>query len=404
MHKTQILVINSGSSSLKYQLFDMRGPETLATGLLEKIGSPEGVHHLKIMHHGKVHLDLKVDLPIADHEEALSQALSQLRDHQILKDISTLMAIGHRVVHGGEYFKAPTLINEQTQEAIRATIPLAPLHNPANLTGIEVTSGLCPGIPQVAVFDTAFHQSMPPQAYLYALPYDWYQTHRVRRYGFHGTSHAYVANRAATLLGRPLESLNLISLHLGNGCSISAIESGQSIDTSMGMTPLEGLVMGTRCGDIDPSIPAYIAEQAGLSTHDVNQILNKESGLKGLCEVSDMREVLRLANKGNHRAIEAIDLFCYRIKKYIGAYTAILGRLDAVIFTGGIGENSNEIRRQVCRGLEGLGIQIDENIRPVPGTESFINAKDSPVSLLVVPTNEELEIAIQTRAILSSLD
>lgn len=405
MDKTQILVINSGSSSIKYQLFDMRGPETIAAGLLEKIGMPGSVHRFWDVQNGVSGQELTQETPVPDHQEGLRQAFLQLESNGVLQGKSKLLGIGHRIVHGGEYFRAPTLINNQTQEAIRATIPLAPLHNPANLSGIEVASELCPDIPQVAVFDTAFHQSMPERAYLYALPYDWYQSHKVRRYGFHGTSHAFVSKRAAVMLGKPLDSLNLISLHLGNGSSITAIEKGKSIDTSMGMTPLEGLVMGTRCGDIDPSIPGYISKQSGISIRDVDQILNKESGLKGLCEVSDMREVIRLADLGNHRAIEALELFCYRIKKYIGAYTAILGRVDAVIFTGGIGENSVAIRQQVCSGLEGLGIQLDiTGNQSARGTESFVQASESPVSLLVIPTNEELEIACQTEAALSDQD
>jgi acetate kinase len=405
MDKSQILVINSGSSSIKYQLFDMRGPETIAAGMLEKIGMPGSAHRFWTVQNGVVGQEILQETPIPDHQEGLHQAFLQLERGGVLQDKSQLLGIGHRIVHGGEYFRVPTLINDQTQEAIRATIPLAPLHNPANLSGIEVASELCPDIPQVAVFDTAFHQSMPERAYLYALPYDWYQSHKVRRYGFHGSSHAFVAKRAAVLLGKPLESLNLISLHLGNGCSITAIEKGKSIDTSMGMTPLEGLVMGTRCGDIDPSIPGYITEQSGISIQDVDLILNKESGLKGLCEVSDMREVLRLAELGNHRAVEAFELFCYRIKKYIGAYTAVLGRVDAVIFTGGIGENSVTIRQKVCSGLEGLGIQLDiTDNQSAQGSETFIQASGSPVSLLVIPTNEELEIACQTEAVLSNRD
>lgn len=401
MDKTLILVINSGSSSIKYQLFDMRGPEAIATGLLEKIGMTASVHRFWSLQNGVAGQELTQEIPIPDHQEGLRQAFLQLENNGVLHGKSKLLGIGHRIVHGGEYFSAPTLISNQTQEAIRATIPLAPLHNPANLSGIEVASELCPDIPQVAVFDTAFHQSMPERAYLYALPYDWYQSYKVRRYGFHGTSHAFVSKRAAAMLGKPLESLNLISLHLGNGSSITAIEKGKSIDTSMGMTPLEGLVMGTRCGDIDPSIPGYISKQSGISIQDVDQILNKESGLKGLCKVSDMREVIRLAELGNNRALKALELFCYRIKKYIGAYTAVLGRVDAVIFTGGIGENSIAIRQQVCRGLEGLGIQLDiTGNQSAQGTESFVQAGESRVSLLVIPTNEELEIACQTEAVL----
>jgi len=405
MDKSQILVINSGSSSIKYQLFDMRGPETIATGLLENIGLPGSAHRFRTLENGMADQELALEIPLPDHQEGLRQAFRQLEDTGVLQGMSRLLGIGHRIVHGGEYFRAPTLITDQAQEAIRATIPLAPLHNPANLSGIEVASELCPGIPQVAVFDTAFHQTMPERAYLYALPYDWYRSYKVRRYGFHGTSHAFVSKRAAALLGKPLESLNLISLHLGNGSSITAIEKGKSIDTSMGMTPLEGLVMGTRCGDIDPSIPGYITEQSGISIQDVDLILNKESGLKGLCEVSDMRAVIKLAELGNPRALEALELFCYRIKKYIGAYTAILGRVDAVIFTGGIGENSVEIRQQVCTGLEGLGIQLDNDINlSTQGSASFIQATDSRTSLLVIPTNEELEIACQTEALLCSKD
>ena len=309
------------------------------------------------------------------------------------------MGIGHRVVHGGEMFHQPTLINETVLEGIRKMIPLAPLHNPAYLAGIEITLQHAANIPQVAVFDTAFHQSIPVHAFLYALPKALYEQQQVRRYGFHGTAHHYVAKQAAKFLNKPLSSLNMIVLHLGNGASATAIQQGQSVDTSMGMTPLEGLVMGTRSGDIDPAIPYYLSQNKAMSNKEIDTMLNKQSGLKGLCGENDMRTVHHKANTGDDEAQLALDIYCYRIKKYIGAYFAILGRVDALVFTGGIGENDVYVREKTCTGLEMLGIDINpQKNRQKNTTTRDISKKDEGVSVLVIPTNEELEIAVQTMA------
>jgi len=310
------------------------------------------------------------------------------------------------VVHGGEHFKQPALINSDVVAQIQQMIPLAPLHNPANLMGIELAMQAAPDIPQVAVFDTAFHQSIPAHAWRYAIPEKLYSEHHVRRYGFHGTSHHYVAKQAALLLGKPLESLNLISLHLGNGASAAAIRHGRSVDTSMGMTPMEGLMMGARCGDIDPAIHFYLGREAGLSNERIESLLNKESGLKGICGSNDMREVHRLAESGDDSARLALLMYCYRIKKYLGAYYAVLGHVDAVVFTGGIGENDARVRAQACDGLTALGIDIDSEKNAGRNEAAFAIHRDaSPVSILVIPTDEELEIALETvDLILSTTD
>jgi len=301
------------------------------------------------------------------------------------------------VVHGGEAFREPVLINEDVLETIRELIPLAPLHNPANLLGIEAARQVFPGVPQVAVFDTAFHQSMPPHAFIYALPYSFYALHRVRRYGFHGTSHLWVAKKAAAHLERPLTSLNLITLHLGNGASGTAIRQGLSVDTSMGMTPLEGFVMGTRCGDLDPAVPFYLQRATGMPEGDLEAVLNKGSGLKGICGANDMREILQMADRAEPQAQLALELYCYRIKKYIGAYFAVLGRVDAVVFTGGIGENASPIRKHCCQGLERLGITLDDRKNEKACTEVLeIQRDDAPVKVLAIRTKEEREIAEQT--------
>jgi len=368
-----ILVINAGSSSVKYQLFDMQQQSALATGLIDRIGEPHS--------------------PVASHQQALEQMVEHLRSSGHLTSLDQLTAIGHRVVHGGEQFSQPTLIDADVIQAIRDVVPLAPLHNPAHLKGIEVMQSLCPTIPQVAVFDTAFHQTMPDYAFHYPLPARFYEEYRVRRYGFHGTSHHYVAKQAAAYLGTPIESLNLITLHLGNGASAAAIQAGRCIDTSMGMTPLAGLMMGTRCGDIDPAIHFFLLREAGLSPEQLEKILNKESGLKGVCGSSDMREVTELAADGNERARLAREMFAYRIKKTIGSYYAALGRVDAIIFTGGIGENAVKLRRLICSGLEGLGICIAPENADSSDRIQALHSADSRVQILTIPTNEELEIA-----------
>jgi len=394
-----ILVINSGSSSIKYKLFSMTDKTVLASGLLEQIGEGESrLRHYSRNLSGEMESLDKAER-VANHKEGIKLISAVLQESDELPAMGELSGIGHRVVHGGEDFQEPTIINQEVIDTIRNLIPLAPLHNPANLLGIEVSLESAPTVPQVAVFDTAFHQSIPTHAFRYAIPQHLYEAHGVRRYGFHGTSHHYVAKQAAVFLDRPFESLNLITLHLGNGASATAIRGGKSIDTSMGMTPLEGLIMGTRSGDIDPAIIFYLGRRTGMGVEAVESILNKESGLKGICGVNDMREIGELAQAANPQAKLAIDMVCYRIKKYIGAYYAALGRLDAIVFTGGIGEHASFIRASACEGLSHLGIEVDpkrNNLRS--GVAFEIQTGNSPVKVLVIPTNEELEIAEQTVA------
>ncbi|MGB5440079.1 MAG: acetate kinase [Gammaproteobacteria bacterium] len=391
----KVLVINSGSSSIKYQLFDMDGGVVLASGAVERIGEAQGLHRHRL-HTGTDNSERREEQAIADHRDGLSLITASLRESKAVNELSELFAIGHRVVHGGESFREPALIDAAVLKQIHDLTPLAPLHNPANLMGIEVALQQAPDVPQVAVFDTAFHQSIPAYAYRYALPEALYTQQRVRRYGFHGTSHAYVARQAAVLLGKPPASLRLITLHLGNGASAAAIAKGQSVDTSMGMTPLEGLMMGTRCGDLDPAIHFYLARTTGMDFDAIESLLNRDSGLKGICGANDMREVHRLADAGDARAQLALQMYCYRIKKYIGAYYAALGGLDAVVFTGGIGEHDARVREQCCTGLEALGVALDAQKNAAAGSAACaIHSETSEVSLLVIPTNEELEIARQ---------
>jgi acetate kinase len=392
----RILVINSGSSSVKYQLLDMNQGSVLTSGVLERIGEAESrlVHRWQ---QGGEEKELRREEHVANHQRAFECIGAALKDSGTLTESAQLDGIGHRVVHGGEDFTAPTLIDAAVVERVRALSPLAPLHNPANLTGIEVCLRLYPDLPQVAVFDTAFHQTMPEHAYRYALPESWYREHHVRRYGFHGTSHRHVACQAATFLQRPLTSLNLITLHLGNGASAAAIRQGRCIDTSMGLTPLEGLIMGTRCGDIDPAIPFHLGKATGASAGELEAQLNSDSGLKGICGVNDMREIEQRAESGDARARLAIDMYGYRIRKYIGAYVAVLGQVDALVFTAGIGENSALVRETACLDLERLGIVIDADRNRAGREEAVaIERAGSPVKLLVIPTNEEIEIARQT--------
>ena len=368
----------------------------LTSGVLERIGEANSkLKHNWLTEDGdneKVY-----ELKIEDHEQAFGLIRQAMRESKVREDITDLAAVGHRVVHGGEAFKQPVLINDSVIEGIRKVTPLAPLHNPANLTGIEIAMSILPDIPHVAVFDTAFHQTLPDYAFRYALPEDLYQTYGVRRYGFHGTSHAHVAEQAATYLQRPLETLNLITLHLGNGASATAIQGGRCIDTSMGLTPLEGLMMGTRCGDIDPAIAFYLERITGQDSEAIESLYNQASGLKGVCGENDMREVLRLADAGDQHAQLAVAMYCYRIKKYIGAYCAALGRVDAIVFTAGIGENAARIRQLACAGLESLGIVIDETRNAQPPTDvCAIHNEGAITQVLVIRTNEELEIARQT--------
>ncbi len=394
----KVVVINSGSSSVKYEVFDTFGFSVLSSGLLERIGESESQHTHRVYGPSGDVKEIVRRARVVNHEEGFRFILSS-PESPVIKSPSELLGIGHRVVHGGEAFQEPVVIDEQVMETIRELIPLAPLHNPANLLGIEAARRVFPGVPQVAVFDTAFHQSIPRHAFIYALPYSFYALHRVRRYGFHGTSHLCVAKKAAAHLEKPLTALNLITLHLGNGASATAILEGHSVDTSMGMTPLEGLVMGTRCGDVDPAIPFYLMRVTRMAEGEIEALLNKGSGLKGICGANDMREILQMANRGDALAQLALELYCYRVKKFIGAYLAVLGRVDALVFTGGIGENAAPIRKRSCQGLEGFGIAVDDgkNEKSLVGVLE-IQRDGAAVKVLAVRTDEEQEIARQTVA------
>lgn len=400
----KVLVINSGSSSVKYQLIEMDGERVLCRGIAERIGLEGGrlVHRVNEEKH-------IVERELPDHDSALRLVLEALTDEKIgvIKDLSEIDAVGHRVVHGGEKFTGSVLIDEDVIKAIEEVTPLAPLHNPANLMGIKATMKLLPGVPNVAVFDTAFHQTIPPKAYLYAIPYEYYEKYKVRRYGFHGTSHRYVSKRAAEILGRKLEELKIITCHIGNGASIAAVKYGKCVDTSMGFTPLEGLVMGTRCGDIDPAIPFFIMEKEGISPQEMYDVLNKKSGVFGLTKgfSSDMRDIEEAALRGDKTAQLALDIYHYRIAKYVGAYAAAMNGVDAIVFTAGVGENSPITRRDVCSYLEFLGLKLDEkkNEETIRGKEGVISTPDSKVAVLVVPTNEELMIARDTKEIVERM-
>ncbi len=400
----KILVINTGSSSIKYQLFDMKKKQAMVSGLAEKIGEDTSSLEHEVIDENRGRRKKEEDQRIADHRQGLNRIVELLIDPEfgVIHDKSEIAAVGHRVVHGGESFQSSTVIDEKVLQAIKENIPLAPLHNPPNLEGIEVSRSIFPDAPQVAVFDTAFHQTIPAKSYLYALPYDLYKEHRVRRYGFHGTSHAYVAEEAAVYLNKPLSELNLITLHLGNGASMSAVQGGRCVDTSMGLTPLEGLVMGTRSGDVDPAIPFFLAKNLNLSLEEIDRLLNKESGMKGLCGTNDMREVEDRAAAGEEKAQTALDVYVYRIKKYIGSYFAAMGKLDALVFTAGIGENSPLVRERSCENLQGMGIEIDLKKNEERLKENRdISSRQYPVKVLVIPTNEEKRIALETEAVLS---
>ncbi len=397
----KILVLNAGSSSLKFELFDMPAERALASGLVERIGG-EGSRLVWRADGDEIVVERSID----DHALGLELVLQVLTDGPSapLESLGQVGAVGHRVVHGGEAFAHPVRIDAEVEAAIEDHAELAPLHNPPNLLGIRVARRVLPEVPHVAVFDTAFHQTLPPEAYLYALPYDQYTQGRVRRYGFHGTSHRFVASRAAALLGRPLEGLRLVSCHLGNGASIAAIDGGRSVDTSMGLTPLEGLVMGTRCGDLDPAIPLFLQRERGMSAEQVDRLLNKQSGMLGLSGISnDLRSIERAAQAGEPRARLALDVYCYRIRKYVGAYTAVLGRVDALVFTAGVGENSDLVRAGVLEGLAPMGYALEpaknEGLR---GREADISAAGSRSRILVVPTDEERMIALDTYELASS--
>jgi len=390
----KVLVVNCGSSSLKYQLYEMPQAQVLAKGLLEKIGEENS--RLTHEYDGKKYT---AETAIDDHEAGMSLILDTLVSKQtgVIDNISEIGAVGHRVVHGGEEFTGSVIINDKVIASVEKFADLAPLHNPPNLTGIRAAQRQLPHVTQVACFDTAFHSTIPPVAYTYALPYELYEKYRIRRYGFHGTSHRYVARRAALMLQKGKYDVNVITCHLGNGCSMAAVKNGRSVDTSMGLTPLEGLVMGTRSGDFDPAILFYLADK-GFHLKELNALCNKKSGLIGISAVSnDMRNLSQQAKNGNVRAQLAIDIFCYRIKKYIGAYTAVLDTLDAVVFTGGIGENAVDVRARICSGLTQIGLEIDpvKNASAIR-TEADISTADSRAKILVIPTNEEAAIARDT--------
>jgi acetate kinase len=387
-----VLVINAGSSSLKYSVVDARTGEPAAAGLVERIGEGQGRH----VHHGPAGAT-ETTGSIPTHDDALRGAMDAFEKHGPSLAGLAITAVGHRVVHGGSRFAAPALVDDALIAEVTDLVPLAPLHNPANLEGIRVARQLFPQLPHVAVFDTAFHQTLPPHAYTYAVPSAWRDEHGVRRYGFHGTSHAFVSQAAARLLGRDPAEVNVIVLHLGNGCSASAVRAGRSVETSMGLTPLEGLVMGTRSGDLDPAVPAYVARELGLSVADIDRALNSASGLKGLTGENDFRELSRLRADGDERAGLAFDVYCHRIRKYVGSYYAVLGTLDAVVFTAGVGEHSAEVRAAALAGLERLGITIDPERNAAPATGARrISTDGSEVAVLVIPTNEEWQIARET--------
>ena len=392
-----ILVINCGSSSLKYQLINSETEGVLAKGLCERIGidgmltyQPEGGEKEKS------------EIAMPTHTEAINAVLAALTNEKsgVIKSLSEVGAVGHRVVHGGEKFTSSCLINDESMKAIEECNDLAPLHNPANLIGIRACQELMPGVPMVAVFDTAFHQTMPDVAYTYGIPYEYYEKYKVRRYGFHGTSHSYVSKRTAEIVGKPYDQMKIIVCHLGNGASISAVNCGKSVDTSMGLTPLEGLGMGTRSGDLDPAIIDFVGKKEGLSLDEMNEVLNKKSGMLGISGVSsDGRDLEAAAETGNKRAQLALDVFDYRVIKYIGAYAAAMNGVDAIAFTAGIGENNIKMRKDVCSSLTYLGVKLDEEKNNVRGEERIISADDSKVQVLLVPTNEELAIARETLAL-----
>ena len=396
----KVLVINAGSSSLKYQLLDPSTEEVLAQGLCERIGIDGRLTH-KIPATGAKH---EFEIPMPTHAEAIQAVIDALlsKEHGVIASMSEIDAVGHRVVHGGEAFNQSVLITDEVMKAIEECIPLAPLHNPANLTGIRACEKVMPGVPMVAVFDTAFHQTMPAKSYIYALPYEYYEKDKVRRYGFHGTSHKYVAGRAAAMLGKPIEELKIITCHLGNGSSVTAVDGGKSVDTSMGFTPLAGVPMGTRSGDLDAGILEYLMNKYSLDIKEMLNILNKKSGVLGISGVSsDFRDLSDAAAKGNDRAGLAVDAFNYGVKKLIGAYAAAMGGVDAIVFTAGVGENSADQRLAIASGLEFMGVKMDAEANKVRGKETVISAADSQVKVLLIPTNEELMIARDTAEIVS---
>lgn len=394
----KVLVINCGSSSLKYQLIDSRSEEVLASGLCERIGIDGRMTHTPSGSDTVIK-----NIPLPDHGAAIQAVLSALtdREHGVISSLGEIGAVGHRLVHGGEKFAASVIINDEVIAEVEACNDLAPLHNPANLIGVRACRQIMPDVPMVGVFDTAFHQTMPPKAYLYGIPHQYYQEHKVRRYGFHGTSHNYVAQRVHHLAELDPDNSRVIVCHLGNGASVTAVKNGKSVDTSMGLTPLEGLIMGTRSGDLDPGVIEYIAKKEHMTLEEVLKVLNKESGVLGLSGVSsDFRDLAEAMEQGNEQAAVAVEAFCYRVAKHIGAYTAALNGVDAIVFTAGIGENAAHIRSMICEYLGFLGITIDEEKNAVRGKETEISTPDSKVAVFVIPTNEELAIARETAALL----
>jgi len=396
----KVLVLNSGSSSIKYQFFDTEKKIALANGLVDRIGMSGAV----LSHKRYDGNNIKIAGEILDHQIAVEYVLGVMlsKNHGVIDDKKDIDAVGHRVVHGGETFSGSVFITDEVVRVLQDNIELAPLHNPPNIKGIQACQRILPDTPQCGVFDTAFHSNMPPKSYLYGIPYELYKKYKIRRYGFHGTSHLYVSNRAADLLGKDIKELKVITAHLGNGCSMAAVKHGQSMDTTMGFTPLEGLLMGTRSGDLDPSLILYIMGKEGLTVGEASTLLNKHSGLIGISgESSDMREILTAVKDNQQRSKWAFEIFCYRIKKYVGAYAAAMGGLDALVFTGGIGENSFEIREEVCKEMEFLGIHLDD-LKNQNGDE-VISTENSKVSVMRIPTNEELVIALDTAKIVSEM-
>ncbi len=399
----KILVLNCGSSSIKYQLIEIKQEADLkAKGLLDRIGLPTS----ELTHQVTDKPKYKIAREVPDHQVGINLILETLKDPEkgVIRDVNEIVAVGHRVAHGGENFKSSALITENVKKDIEKCIELAPLHNPANLKGILSIEAILPHVPQVAVFDTSFHQTMPPYSYLYAIPYEYYEKYKIRRYGFHGTSHKYVAHKACKYLGRDIEKINVITCHLGNGSSVAAISKGLSVDTSMGFTPLEGLMMGTRSGDVDLGVLLFMAEKENLSIADTNAMFNKKSGVCGVSGISfDMRDVEQAAENGNKRAELALEMYAYRVKKYIGAYAAAMGGVDLIVFAGGIGENDTDTRNRILSGLEFLGVQFDPERNNTRGKEAILTKPGSPVLAMVMPTNEELVIAIDTFNIVTNL-
>jgi len=399
----KVLVVNSGSSSIKYRLFDMADERLLAKGLVERIGIKGSL----ITHIPTGGDKVKREVNIPDHRKGIEIVIDMLLDKGcgVISEISEIVAVGHRVVHGGEKYSGSVLINKDVMNVLNEYIELAPLHNPPNILGIKVCQELLPEAPQVGVFDTAFHQTIPEQAYLYGLPYSYYKKYRLRRYGFHGTSHKFVAQRAAEIVGKSIKDLKIITCHLGNGSSLTAVKNGKSVDTSMGFTPVAGVIMGTRCGDVDPAVIPYLMEKEKLDIDEINNVLNKKSGFIGLSEgiSSDKRDLEEKAEEGDKKAQRTLDVLHYGLIKYIGAYTAAMNGLDVLVFTAGIGENSPNLRKNVCKALSFFGIKIDEVKNDVKGKEAIISTDDSNIKVLIVPTNEELMIARDTVEIYRSL-